>query len=122
MYKIGKSLLGATAGLALGFGVLGATPAAAYTGPAQSDNYWVCTNYNLTGTCAYGPAKLEGAGKGNLAPAYNDKVSSLHTNEYGIITYSDWDFKGTVGHFSANWRWDQLNAPYNDTITSMKNM
>ncbi|MGW1540756.1 hypothetical protein ACWCPM_11020 [Streptomyces sp. NPDC002309] len=121
MHKITKALLSATASVALSAGVLGATagPAAAYyNGPSVSPVYFLCENRGMGGECnsGTGPKSVPSVYLGGQV--FNDAISSIQTNYRPIHTWNDRDYKGTYGYFAPNWRWEQLNSPYDNEISS----
>ncbi|MGW1540757.1 hypothetical protein ACWCPM_11025 [Streptomyces sp. NPDC002309] len=119
MRNVRKALLGLTASFALSAaGVVGVTagPAAAYTGPSFSDMWMLCKNVNLDDCGHYGYNPVEAWGMNY----YDNSISSIQTNYYPIHTWNDPLFKGTYGFFERQYRWDQLNHPYGDKISSFK--
>ncbi|MFD5717258.1 hypothetical protein [Streptomyces sp. NPDC127036] len=120
-----RVLAGTVASLTLSAGFLGVTASSvnAYTGPAQSPDYWMCKNTYLRpngegGACWTGSTPRFYQWQSD---AYNQKtISSIQTNQYAIQTWNGYNWTGTYGYFAPNYRWDVLNSPYDNAIVSVQ--
>jgi hypothetical protein len=129
MMSFKRGLVGATVGLALASGIVGTTAGSAAAegrpGPApepvltQIGEWCIAADYELRGqgTCDEDPRYDP-----DLHSPLNmgDKISSIRTNSFAIQTWNDRNYTGTYGYFAPWYYWSVLNAPYNDSISSMR--
>jgi hypothetical protein len=113
MFK--KVLVGASASLALAFGVIGAT-----AGSAAANDWKLCDGQwlkagppNYVG-CLSGPNRVSTLYYG----LFNDAISSVQTNGTAMETWNDTYFRGTYGYFAPWGTWNVLYSPYNNSISS----
>ncbi|WP_162625116.1 hypothetical protein [Streptomyces cadmiisoli] len=97
-----------------------ASPSATSASTSASIHQWqMCDRRYLVGSqgyCLGGYTKPEWTNY--VEYLWNDTISSIKTNEYGLQTWNNANYTGTYGFFDPMFTWSVLNYPYNDAISS----